>query len=62
MGEVGEKSVGAQVALVDEKQVTPADVGNNFFLYKEDIGKTRAAVSFCGAISFELERAMAVVT
>ena len=54
--------MGAQVALVDEKQVTPADVGNNFFLYKEDIGKTRAAVSFCGAISFELERAMAVVT
>ena len=47
MGEVGEKAVGAQVALVDEKQVTPADVGNNFFLYKEDIGKTRAAVSVC---------------
>ena len=47
VGEVGEKAVGAQVALVDEKQVTPADVGNNFFLYKEDIGKTRAAVSVC---------------
>ena len=45
VGEVGEKAVGAQVALVDEKQVTPADVGNNFFIYKEDIGKTRAVVS-----------------
>ena len=49
-----EKAVGAQVALVDEKKVTPADVGNNFFLYKEDIGKTRAVVSVY--IAFRLSR------
>lgn len=61
VGEVGEKAVGAQVALVDEKQVTPADVGNNFFLYKEDIGKTRAAVSVYGVILFDAEITIAVI-